>query len=173
MHNSKPGAPFLLACLACLNIACSQPRASVRLEFSGKALAECPAAGISELKDGEKPGGFKLSCSNPVWTLWAIYDTTELKDNRLKHLEFSPPPDLPAEQAKTLGLNGPASSLTFKTAVYSSALGKIDCATAKALKRTGGEAPIPRSVGGGLEPGDYPIELAQPCGRLLLTVRKG
>ena len=150
---------------------CAEPRSEVSLEFDGQPWAQCQSAEVDDLHDGQQPGGFKLSCKSPSWSLYAIYDTRDLKDQRLKTLEFRPPADLSPDLAKQLNNPALGQMLTLKTAVYSTVLGKLDCASAKALNRTAGEEPIPRRAGGALQPGDYSIALAQPCGELKLKVK--
>ena len=52
------------------------------------------------------------------------------------------------------------------------AVDRLDCASAIALDRKTGEAPIPQNLFGAPLPGTYDIELANPCGRLSVAVGK-
>ena len=119
---------FVAAAAACQLSACSPPKTSLELDFAGQRLTSCAAVESLPLHDGAQPGGVKLSCKNPFWTLWVITDTRRLKDGRVNQIEFSPPLELPAELAKAIGQSEPGKSVAWLTAVHSTKLGTIELA---------------------------------------------
>lgn len=160
-----------LLLIATLLTACSEPVVKVELDFAGQRLTDCPAATLSPLKEGQQPSGFKLICASPRWQMYFITDTRKLKDQRVNQLEFMPPPETPDWLKREFAETPYSHSQTWRTAVHSSKLGKIPCPSAQALKREGGEAPIPQGLTGSLSPGEYHFELAKPCGQLTVRVK--
>jgi hypothetical protein len=160
-----------LAGLLLLLAACSSPEANVSLSFEGKELVSCEKVQISELLDGQAPGGFKMVCPSPKWQMSLIYDTQTRKDGTINSISLSYKDTIPKpEEVHPLVVQALNSSLNMSPAISANNPDGPKCDSAKALNRTTGEAPIPRK-GKGLEPGEYKLALSEPCGTLTLTVK--
>ena len=160
----------LLALSACDNV--SRKFSWVRLELDGVLLGECSDAKLGALLDGTTPGGFRLDCTSPKWEARFIYDTTTRNDGTVKHMAFylGVLPTEPAAFEALHPLLRQDQSLTMLPAINANDPEVPPCESARALKRTTGEAPVPKDWRGALVPGAYTFALSKPCGQLLLKV---
>jgi hypothetical protein len=143
--------------------ACGAKNNSVRLELQGRPLAACDDAKLEDLHDGDQQAGFRIVCATPRWSLVVNEDTRTRKDLTIDRL------DLTGElnRAEHPDLD-PSGSVSLLAAIASEEPGGPECASAKALGRKTGEPRIPRGGGGAIETGTYSLELAKPCGRLVI-----
>ena len=163
--------PLLVLALA----ACRPSHPGVQLTLNGTPLGSCDNVTVDELHDGSQPGGFKLSCAKPRWSAYFEYDTRTRKDGTINSFSFDLDPAAKPEADGPLHpLLTPENNfrLQMKPAIDASLPDAKPCASAKALNRTSGEAPVPRSMTGSLLAGSYSFELSEPCGQLILTVKE-
>lgn len=129
----------------------------IRLDYNGVTLASCPQTEASALG----MGGLRLICKAPLgFDLYIMYDSSTRQDGTINRLHFAQPTTPEWLPRELLGDD-------LKPAVD-----RLDCASAIALDRKTGEAPIPQNFFGAPLPGTYTIELASPCGRLGVEVGK-
>lgn len=131
--------------------ACSK-HAPINASFEGAELLKCDAAAVTKLSPGA--GGFRFACTGSS-SLYVIYDTTVAQDGSVKSVELQ----LPGGENKT-----------FLPAVFSSARGNEDCASARALQRKTGESPFPLDLFGNPKSGKYEMSMAKPCGTLTISI---
>jgi hypothetical protein len=165
MNRYLAGALILFA-------ACGTNETNVAIFLDDKALVSCEKATTSELLDGQQPGGFRINCAQPAWSMAFDYDTRTRKDGTIKSITFSY-----SSTIKDISTVHPFVAQVFtggsgmmSPAIAANAPDGPQCESAKALNRTTGEAPIPRK-GKGIEPGEYKLSLANPCSTLKLVVK--
>jgi hypothetical protein len=144
--------------------ACGAKTNRVSLELQGRPLAACEDAKLEDLHDGDQQAGFRVMCAAPRWSLVVNEDTRTRKDLTVNRLDLSG--DFNRADHPDLEASG---SVALLAAVAGEEPGGPECASAKALGRKTGEPRIPRGGGGAIETGTYTLELAKPCGRLVLS----
>jgi hypothetical protein len=138
--------PRLLPTLACLVslVACGEPKASIALEYGGETIYSCDDATVSELNPA--PGGWAFKCSGGG-SVYFIYETGESpRKGKLKRIDITLANGENRDVAPAQG---------EPTAECERALAGID------VFPTSGRA---------VEPGEYAIDVVQPCGSLTVTV---
>lgn len=145
----KSTVVFLSSCFLLLG-GCTK-HVSIKAQFNGAEVHSCGKAEISKLSP--ENGGFRFTCTGQS-SVYVIYDTSVNKDGSVASVD----------------LTSAGSSQSYLPAVFSSKRGTEDCASAKALNRETGEAPLRTGMSGNPENGTYEWAMAKPCGTLVLTI---